>query len=35
MKDPKNSTNWDALKLEDRTQWLHAYRAWLGKGKSI
>jgi len=33
MKDPRKATNWDLLKAEERALWLHAYHAWLGKGK--
>ncbi len=33
MKDPRKANNWDALNTHDRALWLHAYNAYLGKGK--
>ena len=33
MKDPRKAKNWDYLSIQDKNIWLHAYHAWLGKGK--
>jgi len=33
MKDPRTAKNWYFLNPQEKDLWLHAYHAWLGKGK--